>query len=214
MSRYEKVLLVLISFLCGILGLCVAIACTAEAEPITVRVVAVRGENMLPAAQTKRIMQQALRYYDNACWINIKLKRFEVRKNPMPWIGNGLSDTKTILYAWESWFKGQRSKVDIKFAVLPPLKDSAQYWIAGYSTDSCDRGGTGYSTAEPKNQQGYARVVHSATAMRHELGHLLGATDRSGSGLMDTGVLYQIGAGIPELDAHSQWEIVRCAGRW
>lgn len=191
-----------------------SLAISVHAQQVTVRVVAVRGENMLPTAQTKRIVREALRYVNDACWIDTKLVRFETRRNPMPWIKNGLADTKTILYAWESWFKGAGSRSDVKLAVLPPLKDQGKYWIAGYANGVCRRGGVAYSTAEPKNMQGYSRVVHSATAMRHELGHLLGASDRAGSGLMDTGVLYQVGAGIPVLDAYSQWEIVKCSGNW
>lgn len=210
MTTYQRIMAIIAALLIGVLA--ITIVTTVSAQSISVRVVAVRGENMLPTAQTKRLVQEALRYINNACWMDTKLVRFETRKNPMPWIKNGLADRITILRAWEAWF--ERSKTDIRLAVLPPLRDQGQYWIAGYATGVCRRGGVAYSTAEPKNMQGYSRVIHSATAMRHELGHLLGARDRTGSGLMDTGVLYQIGSAIPALDARSQYEIVKCAGRW
>jgi hypothetical protein len=190
------------------------IVCEAFGDPITVRVAAVRGENALPQAQVRRMVEDALRYYDNACWINFRLAKFETIKNPFPKLLRSLDNAEAVLYAWEEYFYRRGSRADVRIAALPPFIDGGKYWLGGYATGTCDRGGTMYSNAEPKNNSGTSRVVHSAVALRHELGHLLGAKDRSRSGLMDTEVLWKMGSTMPQLDARSQWEIVKCAGGW
>jgi hypothetical protein len=190
------------------------VASVSYGQYITVRVTAVRGENQLPAAQVKRIAQQAIAEINRDCWTGLKLKKFEIRPNHYSYLGYKLEDSEEVLYSWRNFYETRHAKADLRVAVVPPFKVNCGYWMLGRATGTCERYGTAFSTAEPKNQQGYSRVVHSAAAFKHELSHLLGARDRPGSGLMDTGMLSQITSGVPAMDSRSQWEIVNCEGRW
>lgn len=63
--------------------------------------------------------------------------------------------------------------------IVPPITNDAGRYIAGYASSQCyklDKRPTAYAAVEEQNNIGDDRRRHSLVVIKHELGHLLGAT--------------------------------------
>jgi hypothetical protein len=160
-------------------------------------------------------VQNAINEINAETGLTLRLAKFQSIKNPYQHMHKSLSDASMLWMLWHFWFKRYDHGTNVRLAVVPPFQDSGKLWIAGYS-DRCNGKGKGssYAALMPKNQDGVSRLAFSQAAIKHELGHQLGAADLLGCSSMDTGILYCPNYALAKFDNYSVQQIRSCTKAW
>lgn len=158
---------------------------TAHARVWTVNIGLVSGPNSVSRQEAKRMFIATQSTYA-AVNINLKLGYIHGAKGKNP---------KANLYNWETQFwywqkkigKIPRNQHQIIYTILPPILFQGEVWLAGMAAGICNiytesPFAVGYAKVQKNNR---SMFWQSVLVMKHELGHLFGASHDLGKDIMN-----------------------------
>lgn len=183
-------------------------AVNAYAEEINVQVIHVRGFGGVSVSQGRTVAESVRNFYEGN-GIKLNITGFRSINNTSPSKFKSSSYQFGILEDFRRWRRSHPYNRRMVLFITPP----AGGYLLGAAQTACSIYGTAYAAAEIKNMEGKDRVVHSFTALAHEVGHLLGAEHDESPTLMNANALPLVRNEILPLSKVSLKQINGCLGR-
>lgn len=153
----------------------------AQAEfNVPVYFVHARGHHGLSIAEAKQVIADVKDYYATY-GIKLQVKGFRSIKNLYQRYYNSILNREGLLLQWRDWSRAHNLPDMMRIFITPPNDD----YTLGFSFGVCNPRGTGYVSAQPRNNAGAIRFYHAEVAVAHEIGHLLGSDHVDSATLMN-----------------------------
>lgn len=207
--------------------LCWSLPSWAASKTAQVYLVSVSGPNAVSHDQAGALFDIVRQSYADETGVTLQLyKHLRLGRYPFKSVFN-IASSKGDLGRWEGFFRRRltaKARKQVLFvAVVPPYYDTYSgqtgYWMLGWANGFCRLppwAGVGYSTAEMKNLAGADRWWMSAEALKHEMGHLVGAfhdDSLPATCMHSNGLAYQPDAGpVLPFSVWSVGQVRKCVG--